>query len=82
MPPYNDAASASIDGFANQISGPMRSTEADLQSAIQRLGPSPTTADLLVFQQKVQQWSMMTQLESTVVKEYADTLKGVIQKSG
>ena len=39
------------------------------------------TADMLKLQQVMQQWTMMTQVQSTVVKELGDTLKGIIQKA-
>ena len=36
---------------------------------------------MLEVQQQLQQWTMMTQVQSTVVKELGDTLKGVVQKA-
>jgi type III secretion protein F len=38
-------------------------------------------ADLLRMQQQVQQWTMMVEIQSTMTKQIADSLKGVIQKS-
>lgn len=58
-----------------------QSREAELQTQISSLGSNPSTADLLAMQQKLQSWTMMTQLQSTVVKELADALKGIIQKA-
>lgn len=55
--------------------------EADLKNTISNLGDNPTTADLLMMQQQVQQWTMLTQIQSTVVKELSDAMKGVIQKA-
>ena len=55
--------------------------EADLQSTISGLGDSPSTGDLLSLQQQVQQWTMFTQIQSTIVKEVSDAMKGVIQKA-
>ena len=40
-----------------------------------------TSADMLSLQADMQQWTMMTQIQSTVVKELGDTMKGVIQKA-
>jgi hypothetical protein len=34
-----------------------------------------------VLQKQIQEWAMITQLQSTVVKEIADAAKSVIQKS-
>ncbi len=55
--------------------------EADLQSTISGLGDSPSTGDLLSLQQQVQQWTMFTQIQSTIVKEVSEAMKGVIQKA-
>lgn len=37
--------------------------------------------DLLKMQQETQQWTMLIDLQSTITKQIADSLKGVIQKS-
>lgn len=55
--------------------------EAELQNTISNMGENPTTADLLNMQQQIQQWTMFTQIQSTIVKEVADAMKGVIQKA-
>jgi len=57
--------------------------ETDLRSTIERVGnlDNPSTTDLLLMQQDVQQWSMMIQIQSTVVKELSDSMKGIIQKA-
>jgi type III secretion protein F len=34
------------------------------------------------MQQMMQEWTMLTQLQSTLVKDIGDALKGIIQKSG
>lgn len=56
--------------------------EQDLQSSIQSVGANPTTADLLMLQQGVQKWSLTVSIQSTMVKELSDAMKGVIQKAG
>ncbi|MFC7557599.1 EscF/YscF/HrpA family type III secretion system needle major subunit [Pseudoroseomonas wenyumeiae] len=53
--------------------------EAELHGST--LSSSPSTAELLAMQQQVQQWSMLTQTQSTIVKELSDTLKGIVQKA-
>lgn len=55
--------------------------EAELQTTITGMDDSATTTDLLRLQQQIQQWTMFTQIQSTVVKEVADAMKGVIQKA-
>jgi type III secretion protein F len=60
----------------------VKSKEAALRSTIEGMSAGePTTLDLLMMQQEVQQWTMMTQIQSTLVKEVADAMKGVIQKA-
>ncbi len=71
-----------FDYINNSVATAVQSKEADLQAQISRLGASPTTGDLLVLQQQIQQWTMMTQVQSTLVKEISDAMKGVIQKAG
>ena len=47
----------------------------------QAASQTQTPSDLLVLQKQIQEWSMITQLQSTVVKELAGAAKSVIQKS-
>lgn len=62
------------------VSNVTRAREAELKQTLSQL-QEPTTQDLLRMQQEVQQWSMFTQIQSTIVKEVAEAMKGVIQKS-
>lgn len=55
--------------------------EVALRDTISGLGDSASTGDLLVLQQRMQEWTMFTQLQSTVVKELSDAMKGIIQKA-
>ncbi len=70
-----------FNSINNSISQVTSRREADLQNTINSLGDSPSTADLLGLQQQVQQWTMFTQIQSTIVKEVSEAMKGVIQKS-
>ena len=65
----------------NSISTVTSRREADLQNTISSLGDSPSTGELLTLQQQVQQWTMFTQIQSTIVKEVSEAMKGVIQKA-
>jgi type III secretion protein F len=42
---------------------------------------SVSQAQMLQMQQQIQQWTMMIDIQSTITKQIADSLKGVIQKS-
>ncbi len=41
-----------------------------------------STVKMLELQSQVQQWSLLTSIQSTLAKEVSDAMKGVIQKSG
>ena len=71
-----------FDYINSSVAQVLRSRESALQAQISAIGPNPSTMDLLVMQQQIQQWTMMTQIQSTLVKEISDALKGVIQKAG
>lgn len=70
-----------FNSINNSISQVTSRREADLQNTINNLGESPSTGDLLSLQQQVQQWTMFTQIQSTIVKEVSEAMKGVIQKA-
>lgn len=72
----------SFDFLNNSIAGVVQSKESELRTLIASLGANPSTADLLALQQQVQQWTLTTQVQSTVIKEVADALKGIVQKAG
>ncbi len=55
--------------------------ESSLKDLISGMGENVGTAEMLDMQQQVQQWSMFTQIQSTIVKELSDAMKGVIQKA-
>ncbi|AVO50549.1 type III secretion protein [Melaminivora suipulveris] len=55
--------------------------ESELRTMIGGLNEQASTLDLLKLQQQIQQWTMFTQIQSTVTKEVADAMKGVIQKA-
>jgi type III secretion protein F len=67
----------SINSTISQVAA---SREASLKNTLSEMGDSPSTGDLLKVQQELQQWSMFTQIQSTLVKEVGDTLKGILQK--
>lgn len=70
-----------FESINNSISQLTTARENDLQNTINNLGDNPSTGDLLNLQAQVQQWTMFTQIESTIVKDVSDAMKGVIQKA-
>ncbi|RKK03219.1 type III secretion protein [Pseudoroseomonas wenyumeiae] len=87
MVPLDDAALDQVTGGVGLQGG--RLTFEDIsfsvgearRDALSTLSSSPSTAEMLALQQQVQQWSMLTQTQSTIVKELSDTLKGIVQKA-
>lgn len=80
VPP--SGTSLTFDYLNNSVGNVLQNKENDLRTLIGSLGPNPTSAELLAMQQQVQQWTLITQIQSTVVKEVADALKGIVQKTG
>lgn len=79
---------ASISGLTfNDISSSMGKASASVETSLRNKitsiqnSDNVTSADMLSLQADMQQWTMMTQIQSTVVKELGDTMKGVIQKA-
>lgn len=64
----------------------LRTQEAKLRETLAAIGNnadgSVTQADMLRMQQQVQQWTMLVEIQSTITKQVADSIKGVIQKAG
>ena len=75
-------AGLTFDYINSTIYNVVQNREQALLSQIGSLGSNPTTADLLAMQQQLQQWTMTTQIQSTITKEVGDALKGIIQKAG
>lgn len=67
--------------LTDKIGSVLSTAETALQTKIDSLGPNPTQKDLLDMQVGLQKWTMLIQLQSTINKELADALKGVIQKA-
>ena len=74
--------SVTFQGINNAVLTSVQDKENTLKAQIAALGPNPTTQDLLVLQQKIQEWTMLVELQSTLAKTTAETMKGVIQKAG
>jgi type III secretion protein F len=55
-------------------------TETNLRTVLEKGGDS--TQDLLAMQQAVTKWTLTVQMQTTIVKEVGDAMKGIIQKSG
>jgi len=63
----------------------IRTQETQLRDTLSRIGNNAdghvTQAEMLQMQQQIQQWTMMIDIQGTITKQIADSLKGVIQKA-
>lgn len=73
--------SLTFDTVNNTIGRTLQTRQEELRSFTATMD-SNNTADLIKMQQMMQEWTMLTQLQSTLQKEIGDALKGIIQKSG
>ena len=62
----------SVDAFENQIKAKFDQTR----------GTDVLTTTMLELQSMTQKWSLLTQIQSTLIKEVSDAMKGVVQKAG
>lgn len=63
----------------------IRSQETNLRQTLSTISTDAdgnvSQADMLAMQQQISQWTMMVEVQSTISKSIADSLKSVIQKS-
>lgn len=77
--------SISMTFVNNTVLQAYRNREADLRNsitALQSKGSEVSNLDLIALQQEVAQWTLFTQIQSSLTKEITDAMKGVIQKAG
>lgn len=70
----------SFASLGNTLYNAVQTKETALKTKIDSVGANPTTVDLLSMQSAMNEWSMSIQLNSTMVKEFSDALKGIVQK--
>lgn len=80
-----DSSGLNFNSVNNTIYDSIRSQESNLQTTLSTMRTnadgSVSQADMLKMQQQVQQWTMLIEIQSTITKQIADSLKGVIQKA-
>ena len=73
-------AGFSFDNVTATMQPFMDKTETNLRTVLEKGGD--TTQDMLAMQQAVTKWTLTVQMQTTIVKEVGDAMKGIIQKSG
>lgn len=74
--------SLSLDYINNIGMTALSNKEQTLRATFADSTQELSTVKMLELQSQVQQWSLITSIQSTLAKEVSDAMKGVIQKSG
>lgn len=77
----NPANALSMDYVAQAMMPAINNAEQQLRVTIQQTSSDTSPAQLILMQKQIQEWVLLTQLQSTVVKELSDAAKSVIQKA-
>lgn len=79
------SSSLNFNNLNNTIYDSLRTQETRLNRTLSAIGSNAdgevSQADMLRMQQEIQQWTMMVEIQSTITKQIADSLRGVIQKA-
>ncbi|WP_138516638.1 EscF/YscF/HrpA family type III secretion system needle major subunit [Limnobacter alexandrii] len=68
-----------LDGIEAKVGQVIRTNESRLQNTLSK--GSTNTENLLEMQMNLNKWSLSVQVQSSIVKELSDALKGILQKS-
>ena len=74
--------SLSLDYINNIGMTALSNKEQTLRATFAGSTQELSTVKMLELQSQVQEWSLLTSIQSTLAKEVSDAMKGVIQKSG
>ena len=68
--------------FSSLMPNMMRKEKA-LQAEVKAKGDDPeiSAPDLIMLQSKLHEWTLLANLNSNIIKELGDTLKGIVQKA-
>ncbi|SDG74934.1 EscF/YscF/HrpA family type III secretion system needle major subunit [Propionivibrio dicarboxylicus] len=72
-----------FDYVGTTVANVIGTAESALKAKISTLDSATASpAELLLLQQDISKWAIMTEIQSTLVKTISDAMKGIIQKSG
>jgi type III secretion protein F len=74
-------STVTMDSINNTMTAGLNAAEASIQTLMSAAGTNASTTDLLQLQVDVQKWTLISSIQSTVVKDLGDALKGIIQKA-
>ncbi len=81
MSPSTKHAAFTLDAVYSSLMPRMKGTESSLNQLVNSMGPNHSTMDLLKLQGKMQEWTLAAQLNSALIKELGDAMKGIVQKA-
>lgn len=70
--------SISLETLNNTLTPVFQTAETRLSDKIDSLGESPTTADMMMLQQEIARYSILVQMHSTIIKDFKESVQGVI----
>ncbi len=70
--------SISMETLNNTLYPVFQTAETRLSDKIDSLGENPTTADMILLQQELGRWTMLVQMHSTILKDFKDSMQGVL----
>lgn len=73
--------SITFNQLSNTLGTTVTAKQQELETFIGSMDPTDTSS-LIKLQQMQQEWTMLIQLQSTLIKDIGDALKGIVQKSG
>lgn len=77
----SSAGNFNLNSIYDNMLPKMKSSEQKIRALLNTTGSEMSTQDLLMVQAKLQEWTLMSQLNSNLVKEIGDTLKSIVQKA-
>jgi type III secretion protein F len=79
----SSSGTLSLDDISNVGLNAVDAYETAIKAKFdQTRGTEVSTTTMLELQSMTQKWSLMTQIQSTLIKEISDAMKGVVQKAG
>ncbi|MGL5089584.1 MAG: type III secretion system needle filament protein AscF [Aeromonas sobria] len=78
---YTDKNSNTLDQVASNLSGQANDANTDVNKAIEAMKTNPDNPALLAeLQHKINKWSVIYNINSTVTRAMKDLMQGILQK--
>ncbi|HHQ4525351.1 TPA: type III secretion system needle filament protein AscF [Aeromonas veronii] len=78
---YADGTSNTLDQVASNLSGQANDANTEVNKAIEAMKTNPDNPALLAeLQHKINKWSVIYNINSTVTRAMKDLMQGILQK--